>query len=130
MDGCTHSVRAQYWEKVIEACHQRPAGQSAKAWMEENEVCEQSYYYWQRRLRQKMYQQLQSVNTKVPTVVEHSEISFAEIPFQQENFMGTKECEKCNTPAAILRTGILTIAITNDISDDLLARIIREVSHA
>ena len=28
MDQCTHEVRAEYWKKIIQACGQRPAGQS------------------------------------------------------------------------------------------------------
>ena len=51
MDQCTHEVRAEYWKKIIHTCGQRPAGQSAKCWMDENGVCEQSYYYWQRLQR-------------------------------------------------------------------------------
>lgn len=35
MDQCTHEVRAEYWKRIIRACGQRPAGQSAKSWMEE-----------------------------------------------------------------------------------------------
>lgn len=31
MDQCTHEVRAEYWKKIIQACGQRPAGQSAKS---------------------------------------------------------------------------------------------------
>ena len=49
MDQCTHEVRAEYWKRIIQACGQRPAGQSAKSWMEENGICEQSYYHWQRK---------------------------------------------------------------------------------
>ena len=52
MDQCTHEVRAEYWRKIIQACGQRPAGQSAKRWMDENGIREQSYYHWQRRFRQ------------------------------------------------------------------------------
>ena len=34
MDQCTHEVHAEYWRKIIQACSQRPAGQSAKnGWM-------------------------------------------------------------------------------------------------
>ena len=44
MDQCTHEVRAEYWRNIIKACGQRPAGQSAKKWMDENGICEQSYY--------------------------------------------------------------------------------------
>ena len=49
MDQCTHEVRAEYWKGIIKACGQRPAGQSAKNWMEVNGICEQSYYHWQRK---------------------------------------------------------------------------------
>ena len=42
MDQCTHEVRAEYWKKIIQACGQRPAGQSAKSWMDENGISEQS----------------------------------------------------------------------------------------
>ena len=52
MDQCTHEVRAEYWRNIIKACGQRPAGQSAKKWMDENGICEQSYYHWQRKFRQ------------------------------------------------------------------------------
>ena len=31
MDQCTHEVRAEYWKRIIQACGQRPAGQSAKS---------------------------------------------------------------------------------------------------
>ena len=42
MDQCTHEVRAEYWKKIIQAWGQRPAGQSAKSWMDENGISEQS----------------------------------------------------------------------------------------
>lgn len=58
MDQCTHEVRAEYWRNIIKACGQRPAGQSAKKWMDENGICEQSYYHWQRKFRQQAYDQM------------------------------------------------------------------------
>ena len=51
MDQCTHEVRVRYWEGIIRSCSQRPVGQTAKSWMYENGICEQSYYYWQRKFR-------------------------------------------------------------------------------
>ena len=38
MDQYTHEVRAEYWKKIIQACGQRPAGQSAKSWIESRMV--------------------------------------------------------------------------------------------
>ena len=79
MDQCTHEVRAEYWRKIIQACGQRPAGQSAKRWMDENGIREQSYYHWQRRFRQQAYAEMKE-NASVPAVTEKSELDFVEIP--------------------------------------------------
>ena len=78
MDQCTHEVRAEYWRNIIKACGQRPAGQSAKKWMDENGICEQSYYHWQRKFRQQAYDQMKE-KEMLPSVTEKAEVSFAEI---------------------------------------------------
>ena len=80
MDQCTHEVRAEYWRNIIKACGQRPAGQSAKKWMDENGICEQSYYHWQRKFRQQAYDQMKE-KEMLPSVTEKAEASFAEIPY-------------------------------------------------
>ena len=67
MDQCTHEVRAEYWRKIIRACGQRPAGQSAKRWMDENGIREQSYYHWQRRFRQQAFAEMKE-NVSVPAL--------------------------------------------------------------
>ena len=130
MDKCTHEVRAQYWRNIIQSCQQRPAGQSAKKWMDDNGINEQSYYSWQRRFRQEAYQQMTSESSAVPAVRENSEVTFSEIPWKPEQLTASKENFVGCTPAAVLKTSTLTIAITNEISDSLLSRIIKEVSHA
>ena len=72
MDQCTHEVRAEYWRNIIKACGQRPAGQSAKKWMDENGICEQSYYHWQRKFRQQAYDQMKE-KEMLPSVTEKAE---------------------------------------------------------
>ena len=79
MDQCTHEVRAEYWEKIIQACGQRPAGQSAKSWMDENGIREQSYYHWQRRFWKQTYEEMKE-NASVPAVAEKAELTFVEVP--------------------------------------------------
>ena len=108
MDQCTHEVRAEYWKKIIQACGQRPAGQSAKSWMDENGICEQSYYHWQRRFRKQAYEEMKGNRTSEET----------------NTYMVSDK------PVATIRTAMLQIDISNEISDALLTRIIREVSHA
>lgn len=79
MDQCTHEVRAEYWKKIIQACGQRSAGQSAKSWMDENGIREQSQYHWQRRFRKQAYEEMKE-NASVPAVAEKAELTFVEVP--------------------------------------------------
>ena len=127
MDQCTHEVRAEYWKKIIHACGQRPAGQSAKSWMDENGVCEQSYYYWQRRFRQQAYEEMKE-NPSDPAVTEKSDLAFVEIPYSASSEQ--KPFADPRMPAVIIRTASLQIEISNAVSETLLERILREVSHA
>ena len=131
MDQYTHEVRTEYWKNIIKACRQRPAGQSAKKWMDENGICEQSYYHWQRKFRQQAYDQMKE-KEMLPSVTEKAEVSFAEIPYTpavgREDIPGVSEVGR--TPAAVIRTSAMSIEISNQISESLLSRILREVSNA
>ena len=127
MDQCTHEVRAEYWKKIIQACGQRPAGQSAKSWMNENGIREQSYYHWQRRFRKQAYEEMKG-NSSVPAVTEKTELAFVEIPCHTSAETNTYMVS--DKPVATIRTATLQIDISNEISDVLLSRIIQEVSHA
>lgn len=126
MDQCTHEVRAEYWKGIIRACGQRPAGQSAKSWMDENGICEQSYYHWQRKFRQQAYGLIQE-RAAIPAVSEETNVAFVEVPYIQQM---PKDTESAAPSVAVIRTSCMSIEITNDISDTILARILKEVSHA
>lgn len=78
MDQCTHEVRAQYWKNIIQSCQQRPAGLSAKKWLDKNGICEQSYYSWLRRLRQETYLQIKQTMVPVSSVKDSTDVTFAE----------------------------------------------------
>ena len=127
MDQCTHEVRAEYWKKIIQACGQRPAGQSAKSWMDENGICEQSYYHWQRRFRKQAYEEMKG-NSSVPAVTEKTELSLLK-------FHATLLRKQIHTWFPInrlQRSGRQHYRLIFPMKspDALLARIIREVSHA
>ena len=80
MDKCTHEVRKQRWKNIINQCLQRPEGMTVKQWLDENNICEQTYYHWLKRIRQETYElATTSANTAcVKTVC--SEVAFAEVP--------------------------------------------------
>ena len=99
--------------------------------MDENGICEQSYYHWQRKFRQQAYDQMKE-KEMLPSVSEKAEVSFAEIPYSPAVGREDIPCvsEVGRTPAAVIRTSAMSIEISNQISESLLSRILREVSNA
>ena len=128
MDQCTHDVRSAHWKSIIQSCQQRPAGQSVRQWLEENDILEQSYYYWQRKLRSEAYDQIEKAY--LPSVQnDNNKVSFVELsePVHQTSAESSSDVI---TPAAIIKTSTMSIAISNDISERLLSKILQEVAHA
>lgn len=128
MDQCTHKVRTEYWKGIIQACGQRSAGQSAKSWLDENGICEQSYYHWQRKFRQQTYDLVNESTAVAPIIPETTDISFVEIPCASSEQANTQDIDSPHV--AVIRTSTMTIEITNAISDTVLTRILRGISNA
>ena len=129
MDQITHTVRRSMWQDILLQCQNRPCGMSAKQWMIENDINEKTFYYWQRKLRKEAFESKSSDITKLQPIKPREELSFIELT-KPKNQIQSDELNTIVHPAAILKTNNLTIAITNEISDSLLSRIIREVSNA
>lgn len=131
MDQCTHEVRLQHWKEIISQCQARPAGQTAKQWLEENGICEQSYYSWQRRIRQETYEQMKQED-RLPAPAKKKEVSFAEISLKHTETASAdpRSGEQPIHPVAVIKADRFSIAISNDIPESLLARILQEVAHA
>ena len=130
MDQITHTMRSSYWRDIILRCQNRPEGISAKQWMAENQIGEKSYYYWQRKFRKEAYAQMNTSTTERSALNEKQEIAFAEIPMPTTAAPSTEGITDMFKPAAAIKTATMMIALSNDISDNLLSRILKEVSHA
>ena len=130
MDKCTHEVRLQYWKNIIQQCQARPNGQSAKQWMAENGIREQSYYLWQRRIRKEAYEQMNTAQENLPAVQRRSDIDFAEITMPPLKQPSANVSDVFPNPVAVIKTSGMTIALSADISDRILTKILKEVSHA
>ena len=129
MDQTTHTMRNSRWKDIILQCQNRPAEMSAKQWMTENQVSEKSYYYWQRKLRTEAFQQMNH-SPLLPVVQETAKVSFAEIRIPEPKKSISDIILETIKPTAVIKTATMTITLSNDIADDLLSRILREVSHA
>ncbi len=130
MDQITHTIRSSKWKDIILQCQNRPVEMSAKQWMAENHISEKSYYYWQRKLRMEAFEQMNNTPA-LPTVRDNSsDVSFAEIRITEQKKHFSDIIPENIKPTAVIKTATMTIAISNDISDNLLSRILQEVSHA
>jgi putative transposase len=129
MDQITHSVRRSNWLGIIKQCQERPEGITVRQWLSDNGIKEKSYYYWLRKFRKEAYEKMQAV----PSETRLTEIEFIELPIPAKSLRGngsSDEAHGSDKPVAVIRTGGLAIELSNDISEVLLTRILKEVSHA
>ena len=132
MDQITHDVRSSQWLEVITQCQNRPEGTTAKQWMADNGISEKSYYYWLRKFRKQAYSQMTETSTAVSV---GKEISFAEVSIKPKQSANIAAFPSENSfegirPVAVIRNADISIALTNEISEELLSRILQEVTHA
>lgn len=132
MDQITHDVRGSQWLEIITQCQNRPEGTTAKQWMADNGINEKSYYYWLRKFRKQAYSQMNPPSTAVS---DGSDISFAEVPIPARRPAGVSIAPadppvEAIRPVAVIKKADISIALTNEVSDSLLSRILQEVSHA
>lgn len=132
MDQITHNVRGAQWLEIVTQCQNRPEGTTVKQWLSDNGIKEKAYYYWLRKFRKQAYAQMHLPSTEVSI---GSDISFAEVSIPDQRPTGIpKATEETSVeairPVAVIKNADITIALTNEISDSLLSRILREVAHA
>ena len=125
MDQSTHEIRRTNWMNIINQCKNRPENMTAKQWLADNGINDKSYYYWLRKIRLEAYEQL-----NVPAVTQSTEVSFAEIPLPTNEDSSSAWNESNSKPVAIIKCGNLSIGLSNDISEELLHRLLKETSHA
>lgn len=132
MDQITHNVRSAQWLEIVTQCQNRPEGTIVKQWLSDNGIKEKAYYYWLRKFRKQAYAQMHLSSTEVSV---GSDISFAEVSIPDQRPTGIPKATEETTveairPVAVIKNADITIALTNEVSDSLLSRILREVAHA
>ena len=127
MDQSTHDVRRTNWLNSVTQCQNRPAGMSVKKWLAENDIKEKAYYYWLRKFRKESYNQMQ-----LPATATTTEVAFAEVtmPVPIVGPDTTSVNVPDISPTAVIKCNGLTIELSNNISEELLSRLLQEVSHA
>lgn len=126
MDQLTHNVRRANWLNIINQCQERPANVTVRQWLKDNDIKEKSYYYWLRKFRKESYNQMQ-----LSAVAEEpAEISFVEFAAPASEKAVLTQNLSNSTMTAVIRHGAITLEISNDISEAVLSRLLKEVIHA
>ena len=126
MDKSTHEIRLAHWKQIIEQCQSRPKEQTAKQWLEEHDISDKAYYYWLRKIRRTIYDR-SVANRTLPVVSQEQELSFAQVP---DSYLKEYPSSFSFEPVAVIKTSAATLAVSNEISDQLLNRLMKAVSHA
>ena len=118
MDKSTHQIRREQWTQIINNC--LTSGQSKKTWCRENGVCEKTFYYWQRILRNEAYIEMKqlSVPAPVPQAPELP-VAFVELKPTPVN----SEPVSAFQPDIVIRKGQLVLEISNSASPELLSQL-------
>ena len=104
----------------------RTGGSEIPGIITENDISEKSYYYWLRKIRREVCEQ-----EELQKVTNPSALSFVEIPVKTAlDTTPVPAVPAAMTPVAVIRSGRLTLELSNDISESLLCRLLQEVLHA
>ncbi|MDO4621251.1 MAG: IS66 family insertion sequence element accessory protein TnpB [Lachnospiraceae bacterium] len=130
MDRITAEVRTEHWKSIITKCHARPEGMTTKQWLAEHHISSKSYYYWQRKLRREAYSSMQNCKGTELQIsgAAAPAVAFAEIPLAQIHTSSPQD--SIQTPAAIIQTAGMQVAVSTAITPELLTVILREAAHA
>lgn len=127
MDKCTREVRKQYWKNIITQCLQRPEGTTVKQWLDDNGICEQTYYHWLKRIRQETYE-LATTSSSLPAEVKQNEVTFAEVTFRAAETVRTND--STFRPDLTITAGPVVFGVSNTASDTLLNKVFEVIRHA
>lgn len=123
MDQTTHEVRLANWTATIKECQSRPKGQTTKQWLEEHGISDKQYYYWLRKVRKNAFVEM-SQNLPAPQAKQLPVPALVEIP--AENVLPEAE----TIPAVTIKTKKSTITISSAVSEALIVKLVKAVSHA
>lgn len=96
-----------------------------KAWCIANNINEKQFFYWQRRVRMQLVQELEPTSTLTPKFVEVPNPITK--PMTQDH---TSAHLAQSNPDAVLHIKDFTLEINNSLSPELLGLLIQAVTHA
>lgn len=115
MDRITHEMRLLQWTSIVREC--RGSGMAAKAWCLENNMNEKQFYYWQRRVREEVFDTLKKAESQ-------SRPNFVQPPAPVDYSRNTSSF----TADMIIHIGNNVVEPSNTVSEELLSKVLKVMS--
>lgn len=123
-----HDYLCAKWTPIIAEC--KCSGKSVRLWCQENDVDEKQFYYWQRRIREKLYQA--QAQAQAPVAYNNNlitnETHFAALPKQIVS--SALESTSCMSSNIVLIYGDVKMEIADTTSPFFLADLLKALRHA
>ena len=116
MDKSTHEMRLMKWTAIIKEC--RSSGKTVTAWCSENNISSKSFYYWQRKVRNTVFDTMK--DTKI-----QSNTKFVQLPAPIDSSIDTPSF-KANM---ILHVGNNILELSNSTSENLLSTVLKVITN-
>ncbi len=121
MESLKRDIQIANWKSLIQA--RINSGMTIAQWCRENNLSENSYYYWLKVIRRETLAQ-HAANTLVPENIRTQE--FVELP----SAVVQAAAESTARPAAVLRKGGICIELYADTPQPLIETLIGGLAHA
>lgn len=112
MDKITHEMRLIQWTPIIREC--RSSDMTVRAWCLQNNVNEKQFYYWQRRVREKVSETLKK--TESP-----SQPNFVQLQAPGDSSKSTFSFKT----DMIIHIGNNVLELSNTVSEELLSKVLK-----
>lgn len=111
-------ARLKRWAEDVKSCQSRPAGMTVDEWCKRNNLTKAAYYWRMAELRREY----------LKNKSENKESECKELPVAKPRFVEIKPQPSADNKA-ILNIGNASLEIKEDISDELLKKIIKAVAY-
>ena len=123
-------LKEEYWRAIIQECNRvtKSRKMTKKEWLKENNICDATFYIWQKRFRNEIATDLLIENAQEKV---RNELVVSN-PIKEVEFVELKPSAVSPIPptsGAVLKFNHASIEIKDDISEELLSKIFKVISH-
>lgn len=116
MDKSTDEMRIIKWTSIIKQC--RSSEMTVTAWCEENNINPKTFYYWQRKIRKRIFNSINDADSTHRT-------NFIQLPVSTHSSADALSFK----PDIVLHVGNNVLELSNTTSENLLSLVLKVIGN-